>query len=419
MESRCVWILRHASFSGQVRVRRPFLRVVVCGIALLTAACPSSKGGNSKNASLDRAFGDKGQFELAINQRAEGNAIAIQSDGRILVGGDIGVVRLRLNGTLDRSFGAKGRVATPEPVKFLGTDANGRLVTAGSASPEPSHQDNSAVVIRRYDRTGRPDATFGRNGQAVIDLDPRHDGPAGVWIDPDGGVLAAVETGSKSAAVRLTSNGDLDPAFGANGTITADVQGSAFRDDRGQLYFSGVDAVGQAPQQTTHVVRILPRDNSVVTTEFPLAATLFAGDRSGRLLGIETRGTGQAGRHFLVRLESGGSPDASFASGEDTFLSGGATSIVLDRQQRIVVTCDEDAGPGTVRRFLPNGQPDLSFGRAGVASFGAGRTTPRSVGIQRDGKIVAVGIRESFLGSGSTARFPSALLVERYLRRNR
>ena len=70
---------------------------------------------------LDPTFGTAGLFITQDTQSfdARADAVAVQSDGRIVVGGEIsslaGVLRLNTNGTLDSSFGSGGMVTINVP----------------------------------------------------------------------------------------------------------------------------------------------------------------------------------------------------------------------------------------------------------------------------------------------------------------
>src|SRR5207302_1086405 len=65
------------------------------------------------NGTLDSTFGTGGKVTTAIGAYAQGRALALQSDGKILVAGrayngsndDFGAVRYNTNGSLDTTFG--------------------------------------------------------------------------------------------------------------------------------------------------------------------------------------------------------------------------------------------------------------------------------------------------------------------------
>jgi len=74
------------------------------------------------NGSLDNTFGTGGTVATNLGcANASGSSFAIQSDGKIVVGGycgifpnyDFALTRYNINGTLDNTFGNGGSVITP------------------------------------------------------------------------------------------------------------------------------------------------------------------------------------------------------------------------------------------------------------------------------------------------------------------
>src|SRR5207248_1833694 len=75
----------------------------------------------ASNGSLDPSFGNGGKVTTLIGgNNCDGSAVAIQADGKIIVGGDsyngtsydFTLARYNSNGTLDSSFGTGGIVTT-------------------------------------------------------------------------------------------------------------------------------------------------------------------------------------------------------------------------------------------------------------------------------------------------------------------
>ena len=62
-----------------------------------------------------------------------GYSVAIDSQGRIVAGGDYRVARYNPDGTLDNSFDGDGRLHTSAYMRALSIDGEDRIVTAGSA----------------------------------------------------------------------------------------------------------------------------------------------------------------------------------------------------------------------------------------------------------------------------------------------
>ncbi len=182
-------------------------------------------------------------------QTSDATAMAIQTDGKIVVAGNasdadgnrvFAVARYLVDGRLDRSFGRDGIVRAPvsdpaaqrqdSSARAVAIQPDGKIVVAGQAI-DANSRGNFAVV--RYRDDGRLDTTFGRDGvvitEAVDPASPRHTSEArDVAIQADGKIVVAGECqheeelefgGGGAAMVRYQVNGQLDRTFGRNGVV--------------------------------------------------------------------------------------------------------------------------------------------------------------------------------------------------------
>ena len=117
---------------------------------------------------------------LRALDRVAASVAEVTANGRILLGADdeggydnaspLRVARLRQDGSLDRSFGRRGRLRIDVPHRpdaYVGSiqlDPVGRLVLIGTAGG--GHQP-STVVVARVTRTGHLDRRFGHAGISV------------------------------------------------------------------------------------------------------------------------------------------------------------------------------------------------------------------------------------------------------------
>lgn len=118
----------------------------------------------------------------------------------------------------------------------------------------------------------------------------------------------------------------------------------------------------------------------------------------------------------VLRLNSNGSIDASFGGTTGVLLAGADLGDVIeDAQGRVLIVGDNRDGAAFVRRLLPNGAPDTSFGPGGERSFAFGGLTASFDGVVIDasGRIVLAGGRDSATRGG--AAIPAALIVARLL----
>jgi uncharacterized delta-60 repeat protein len=189
------------------------------------------------NGLLDNTFGTAGVFRYAgpgINMD-RAFAMAIQTDGKILVVGasvvltkdDVLLFRLNTNGTLDATFGTGGVVTysgTGDNFDYgnaLALQTDGRIVVLGASSNGLAFD----ILLLRYDADGTLDNTFGTGGVVVYgDAGNLNDYGYGLVIQSDGRIVitgySQGATSSDLLAARFRWNGTLDTTFGANGVFT-------------------------------------------------------------------------------------------------------------------------------------------------------------------------------------------------------
>jgi uncharacterized delta-60 repeat protein len=166
----------------------------------------------------------------------------IQSDGRIIAAGsartgalatsvDFALVRYHPDGSLDRSFGIDGKVITDwsgisDTARALAIQSDGKIVVAGAGHVIDYRRPPWYGVVVRYNQDGSVDTTFGARGKVTTDALDTSDIGA-LAIQPDGKIIAAggpQSTGSSFSLdfglVRYNDDGSLDTTFGAGGKVT-------------------------------------------------------------------------------------------------------------------------------------------------------------------------------------------------------
>lgn len=142
---------------------------------------------------------------------------------------DFAVACLLPDGTLDRSFGKDGKAtldfARPHPEdpenryeegQVVATQPDGRIVVAGSTSAD-------AYALARFDADGAPDPSFGTAGHETFRFGPHsyNNTPGGLAIQPDGKIVVSGESGQKGgqdyAIARFDPDGGFDRGFGHGG----------------------------------------------------------------------------------------------------------------------------------------------------------------------------------------------------------
>ena len=170
-----------------------------------------------RDGTLDRAFGGDGLVTVNFGGRRYDTAhgLVIQPNGAIVAAGSSGtregaprmaLLRLRRNGSLDRSFGSGGKQLTsPGPqggyAHALLRLSDGRIVAAGRVFADEKH-DASDWVLARYGAGGRLDASFGRGGIAVSDFGTGADSAEGLALDREGRIVVAGSIYTSQALAR-------------------------------------------------------------------------------------------------------------------------------------------------------------------------------------------------------------------------
>jgi uncharacterized delta-60 repeat protein len=177
----------------------------------------------------------------------QANGLALLSGGKILLAGvsdratsgptddDFALARYNADGTLDTSFDGDGRVTTAFGPKNDGAGAvivtrGGKYVAAGEAIVGGT---TDSYAVARYNTNGGLDSTFSGDGKQTVPFGATgNDFGSGVKEQSDGKIVVSGEansgtaTGSDFGLARLLGNGNLDPTFAGDGTVTTDFAGS-------------------------------------------------------------------------------------------------------------------------------------------------------------------------------------------------
>jgi uncharacterized delta-60 repeat protein len=130
------------------------------------------------DGTLDPSFGSGGKVTTDFGARSRLNSIAIDGRGRIVAAGAaanhaFALARYKPNGHLDRSFSNNGKVRGPlrdnAGAGFVGIDSRRRIVAVGGGGVR-------SFLIARYKPNGSLDRSFGRRGKVKTDS-----GASSVW----------------------------------------------------------------------------------------------------------------------------------------------------------------------------------------------------------------------------------------------
>jgi uncharacterized delta-60 repeat protein len=208
------------------------------------------------------------------------NALAIQSDQKVLIGGGANpIVRLNANGTADTGFGKNGISATKSGIgiNVLKVLSNGKILSAGYISAGTTNN----FGIGRFNTNGTLDTTFGTSGKTSVDFAGKNDIAVDLTVDAAGKILVCGEavftntvpaaSGYDAALIRLNTNGTLDTTFGTGGKTSLNIGGaqdlftSVSIRANGQIVLTGE---GRLPGNKADVLTARYNTNGTLDTTF-------------------------------------------------------------------------------------------------------------------------------------------------------
>lgn len=185
---------------------------------------------------LDRTFGQGGLVTTYWNESQYESiyALALQSDGKILAAGPSGegtLARYHPDGSLDERFGVQGRVVLDSRSlthgHTLAVQGDGKIILGGVAGYLHESTQYSSIGIERHNVDGSIDTSFGDDGfvQPIFNEEDRQS--SYLWslaIQPDGKLIGGGHMGHNNfMLVRYKTNGTLDNAFGERGIVVTDM----------------------------------------------------------------------------------------------------------------------------------------------------------------------------------------------------
>jgi uncharacterized delta-60 repeat protein len=435
----------------------------ICTTAITLAFFASGRTVLAVDGDLDPTFGKDGKVLTDFDHSTDiANAVAVQADGKLVVvgttyldndfsGEDFAVARYNPDGTLDKTFGAGGKVQTDFPAlaavaSSIVIQTDGKIVVAGGAFPLFTFLGDSKLV--RYNSDGSLDTSFG-NGGIVTTNFPQGSYASDVALQPDGKIIAAgtvfvdfipgESSNTDFALARYNSDGSPDATFGKGGQVSTDFVG--LEDDAFSVLIEPdgkIVAVGSAndPESFYDFAAVRYLSNGTIDTTFGIAGKVHTdfGDENfdrARSAALQADGGIVAGgfaisqnggvqKFAVARYDSNGVLDAGFGTGGVTQIDFGnccqsATKVLVQSNAKIIAvggsngeSSDDDF---LLARLTPSGALDPTFGVDGKirTSFGDLNGGANGAAFQGDGKIVGVGFQAAGL------EFFADFAVARYL----
>jgi len=382
------------------------------------------------NGQTDLSFGNNGIVITDFGSPSVINAMALQSDGKIVaagnvfdgVNGDFAVARYNMNGSPDLSFNLTGRklvdLGNTDNAKSIIIQTDNKIVLGGY-SVTPDYENNFSIVRLLTD--GSIDNSFNGNGIVSIDFQNTQDFLETLLLQPDGNILLGGYTltdGVQDFAIaRITNTGELDISFGNGGKQITDLSNSQDFINTLALQSNGeIIAVGYSWINFNYDFSLVRYDVSGNTdplfgTEgkviafYPKSSFAFENlfrQNDGKLVVYGSTFTDVGVQTLLFRYNANGSPDSSYGQDGVVVLNNNIFAA-MQTDGKIVAASylfSETGSDIVLSRITINGTPDSSFGINGtvISDFG-GSEFQGPVAIQADGKIVVSGYLNNDVGT--------------------
>ena len=395
-----------------------------------------------------------GSFDAAFNTGtgvggSKVRALALQSDGKILVGGEFSSIngigrynlaRLNADGSLDGTF--TSGMNTGGYIYALAVQSNGKILIGGSFA---TYSGSSRNDIARLNADGSLDATFNPGtgvGGYVNDMALQADGKILI-----GGLLYDYNGTVRNGVARVNANGSLDATFNPGTGTASTVNAVGFLPD-GRILISGnftsfggislnrmvvlgingsIDAssnnLGSSANAEITALKVTPSGNILIGGWFsafndktrnrlamlksdgslhPYFNALTGAQSTVNSIKIQPNGQILLGGSFthyndfkkggVVRCDSNGSYDSGFnttGTGASTGSSGGVSDLILLNDNKIIIGGSFSSYNGTsqyrMARILPDGLRESS------AYGGAASSNVWALAYQTDGKVLVGG----------------------------
>ena len=183
------------------------------------------------DGAVDQTFGRDGQATTAFVAQATLRALALQPDGKLVAAGhardpqtfrdSFVLVRYNSDGSPDLTLAGDGQLFTPftqsDGAQAVVVQSDGKIVVGGGADGE-SEESSTDFTLVRYQPTGALDLTFGGDGQVFTPFAAySQETIQALLLQPDGKIIAAGDTSDgynvDFALVRYATNGTVDRTF--------------------------------------------------------------------------------------------------------------------------------------------------------------------------------------------------------------
>ena len=358
------------------------------------------------NGSLDNTF------QSEIIKYGYGDVVyttLIQTDGKIYIGGRFEydspygskIARLNADGSIDKSFSADKDISGG--VNAIALQSDGKIIIGGDLNV---YKGTIIYSVCRLESNGSVDMSFDPRSVEVIYDNENYSYPNGevltVLIQPTGNIIIGGRFGgyngtNRGYLVSLNTNGKLNESFNPRTAADGSVNHISLQTD-GKIIISG-DFKSYNNTPINHVAR-LNADGSLDTSfkptldEFYTAYTAIAQPDGKIIIGGNHVVDGKY-INAIFRLNTDGSLDTNFNTGSG--LDGIVLSISLQPDGKIIIGGDFRAYNGTeinnIARLNADGSLDTNFNGGSGPNYSVWVTA-----LQSNGKILIGGTFSSYNG---------------------
>jgi uncharacterized delta-60 repeat protein len=327
------------------------------------------------------------------------NSMHIESTGKIIVGGNFTsyngtsvnrIARLNSDGSLDTSF-ASASTGFNSFVKSLDIDSNGKIAVGGYFT---SYNGTPMNYVARLNTDGSIDTSFTPTGTGVnyIALSLKIDSNNKVVL---GGYFSSYDINVANYAMRLNSDGTFDTGFASPGSLANNVVSSVFIQQNGKILLGGYFSA-YAGVATDGLVRV--NTDGTIDTGFTPSHTGFNNfttsldlDTNGKLIvGGDFTAYNGITRNRIARINNDGTLDTSFTP-TGIGLNQRVNTLELDTNGKIIIggyfTSYNGVTRNNIARLNSDGTLDTSFVPQGTGL----NAYVESIAIESTGKIVVGG----------------------------
>ena len=391
--------------NGTTNYRINAVAVQADGKTLLAGSAGTLDNGNlgqfflerlNVDGTVDSSFGSGGIVTTGFANLAGANAIAVQGDGKIVLGGidestltgltngdaQFALARYNADGSLDGGFGSGGKILTSIPgreqVQALSIAPDGKIVAAGLGTyQDPAHASDSnystsAFMVARYTSGGALDTGFNGAGylyRQVSDF-ANEAGVATVALatQPDGKVLVGGALKVDPAVWRFNVDGSADTSFGLGGVAWKALSYTDLSNDYDSARVNRMVVQPDGKILVTGAYNYGDPQNTWMVARFNSDGTVDGGFGSAS----QPDGAG-----IVASL--------SAASGQ-----GAPWGLGIESDGKIIVGGVHDlVGPFTAVRYLADGTADGSYQAQTTDVFSW--TSGSQMAVTSDGKVVVAG----------------------------